>query len=177
MARPRKTVEDTPAAPTDVQRIKILERRLSNPFGQSSAPIDLRDSSLEPRWFNGAISSDKIWRAKRDGWVPVRPEDLLDQDQVGGFTKSPDGYVTRGDRGQEVLMAMPRVYRRKIEIAKAKANMKNMGDPVATKNEIVGAASDRLGDEAADYLDRKVSVVGGVRDQHEIIHRENDSLE
>lgn len=74
-------------------------------------------------------------------------------------------------------MSMPRVWRDKIAIAKAKENMRNMGDPVATKNDIVAAAGDKLGDQAADYLNRKMSIVGGVRDQHEIIQRDTDSLE
>lgn len=184
MARPRKEqptetgdqpVEQPETARAD--RIKIFERRLQSPNGISTAPIDLKDSSLICRWFNSAIGSDKIWRAKQQGWVPVRPEELRDQDQVGGFTKSADGFVTRGDRGQEVLMSMPRVWRDKIAIAKAKENMRNMGDPVATKNDIVAAAGDKLGDQAADYLNRKMSIVGGVRDQHEIIQRDTDSLE
>lgn len=182
MGRPRKPQEQPTVAesiPTEArgERIKIFERRLQSPNGVNTAPIDLKDPSLICRWFNAAIGSDKIWRAKQQGWVPVRPVELVDQDQVGGFTPSPDGFVTRGDRGQELLMSMPRVWRDKIAVAKAKENMRNMGDPVATKNEVVAAASDRLGDQAADYLNRKMSIVGGVRDQHEIIQRENDSLE
>lgn len=176
MAR-TKAVEEPTGTPLPANRIKVLERRLRDPLGQSSAPIDLKDRSLVCRWFNGAISSDKIWRAKQAGWEPVRPEDLADPDQVGGFTKSPEGYVTRGDRGQEVLMAMPRDYREQIEIAKARHNARNMGDPQATKNEVVAAAGDRLGDEAANFLDRRVNIVGGVKDQHEIIHRTGDALE
>jgi hypothetical protein len=170
----KKLTDDvTPAPALSDARIKVLERRLQNPLGESSAPIDLKDRSLVCRWFNAAISSDKVWRAKNKGWEPVRPEDLVDPDQVGGFTKSPEGYVTRGDRGQEILMQMPRTYREQIEVAKARANMKNMGDPVATKNEIVSAASDQLGDQGADFLNRNVGIVGGVRDQYERIQRQD----
>ena len=181
MGRPRKTpdVTDTPET-TDaakMDRVRIFERRLQSPNSIQTAPIDLRDPSLVCRWINSAIGSDKVWRAKQQGWLPVRPEDLRDADQVGGFTKSPDGYVTRGDRGQEVLMSMPRVWRDKIAIAKAKENMKNMGDPKATKAEIVAAASDKLGDQAADYLDRKVGIVGNVRDDYERIQRQEGALE
>ena len=180
MARPKKELDPTDAATTPTvtpDRIKIFERRLQNPNGQSTAPIDLRDPALVCRWVNAAISSDKVWRAKNAGWVPVRPEDLADPDQVGGYVKSPDGFVTRGDRGQELLMSMPRVWRDKIALAKAKENMKNMGDPTATKNDVVAAAADRLGDQAADYLNRKLNVVGGIRDQHEMIHRDANVVE
>ena len=126
---------------------------------------------------NGAIAADKVWRAKQKGWEPVRPEDLVDIDQVGGFTKSPEGFITRGDRGQEVLMSMPRQWRDQIQMAKTRENLRNMGDPVATKNEIVAAASEKLGDQAADFINRKVGIVGGVRDQHEIIRRDADVVE
>ena len=181
MARTTEPVK-TPATPeTDASlspaRIKVLERRLRDPLGQVSAPIDLKDPSLVCRWFNGAIAADKVWRAKQGGWEPVRAEMLADPDQVGGFVKSPEGYVTRGDRGQEVLMAMPKRYRDQIEVAKAKANARNMGDPVATKNEVVNAAGDRLGDQAADFINRRVNIVGGVRDQHEIIQRDPGVVE
>ena len=74
-------------------------------------------------------------------------------------------------------MSMPRVWRDKIALAKTRENLKNMGDPAATKNEVVQAASDRLGDQAADYLNRKVNIVGSVRDQHEIVQRDSNVLE
>lgn len=180
MARPKKqddaSIDQIPET-QPLDRIRILERRLANPNGQSTAPIDLKDPALVCRWVNSAIAADKVWRAKQQGWQPVRPEELADLDQVGGFTKSPDGFVTRGDRGQEVLMSMPRAWRDKIALAKTRENLKNMGDPQATKNEVVQAASDRLGDQAADYLNRKVSIVGGIRDQHEIVQRDSNVLE
>ena len=176
--RPRKTdPESTESAPVTTTRAKIFERRLRDPHGRPSAPIDLKDASLICRWFNSTLSSDKIWRAKQDGWNPVRPEDVVDLDQVGGFVKSPEGFITRGDRGQEVLMSMPKDWRDKIQMAKTRENLKNMGDPTATKRELVEAASDKLGDQAADFMNRRVNVVGGVRDQHEIIHRQGDALE
>ena len=171
-----KKEQDAPTTALSPARIKVLERRLRDPLGQTSAPIDLKDRSLVCRWFNAGKASDQIWRGKQAGWEPVRAEELADPDQVGGFTKSPEGYVTRGDRGQELLMAMPKTYREQIEIAKAKHNARNMGDPVATKQEVVSAAGDRLGDQAADFINRRVNIVGGVRDQNEIVQREG-SLE
>ena len=167
---PKAKPDETPAPPA-LPRIAVLERRLQNPFGEPSAPIDLKDQSLECRWFNAAIMADKIWRAKAKGWTPVRPEDLIDLDQVGGYTKSPEGFVTRGDRGQEVLMAMPRDWRREIQLAKTRENNRNMGNPNAMKQEIVAAAGDQLGDQAADFLHRRMGVVGQVTDGHERVER------
>jgi hypothetical protein len=158
-------------------RIKVLERRAKNPLGEPSAPIDLKDASMVCRWVNGAIAADKVWRAKNKGWEPVRPDEVVDLDQVGGYTKSPEGFITRGDRGQEVLMSMPREWRDKIQWAKTAANQKNMGDPQATKAEVVAAAGDRLGDQAADYLNRKIGIVGGVHDQYERVQRIGDVVE
>lgn len=164
-----KTQEAVAETRERTKRYAVLERRLQNPNGQPSAPIDLKDPSQECRWFNSSIIADKIWRAKGLGWEPVRPVMLSDPDQVGGFVLSPDGYVTRGDRGQEVLMAMPREWRQKIQWAKTRQNNKTMGNPGAMKAEVVAAASDRLGDEAADTLNRRMSIIGNVTDTHEIV--------
>lgn len=183
MARPKKT--DTPEfdastttpAQAKIDRIKIFERRLQNPNGQTSAPIDLKDTSLVCRWVNSAIAADKVWRAKQQGWQPVRPEELADLDQVGGFVKSADGFVTRGDRGQEVLMSMPRTWRDKIAMAKTQENLKKMGDFSATKSDIASATAERFGDEAGNFIDKRVNIVGGVRDQYERVERADTVLE
>lgn len=168
---PVPTSDPSPAPPVPMPRIAVLERRLQNPFGEPSAPIDLKDSSLECRWFNAAIASDKVWRAKMKGWSPVTPDMLRDLDQVGGYVKSPDGFVTRGDRGQEVLMAMPKDWRREIQLAKTRENNRNMGNPNAMKQEIVSAAGDQLGDQAADFLQRRMGIIGQVTDGREVVER------
>lgn len=158
---------DAPKRP----RVSILERRLQNPFGEPSAPIALRDSSRECRWFNAAVGADHIWRSKRKGWDQVKPDDVVDLEQIGGYSIDTSGFIVRGERGQEVLMSMPKDDRRAIEFAKARHNTKNMGNPVATKNEIVNAASSQLGDEAADFLHRAGKVSGQVRDSYERVQR------
>lgn len=160
-----KTKDETPETPKATRpRIAVFERRKLNPHGEPSAPIDLRDTTLAARWVNSAIASDKVWRAKQKGWDPVRPDDLSDLDQVGGYVVSPDGFVTRGDRGQEVLMSMPKDWIIEIQKAKVRENTRNMGNPTGMKSEIVNAASQQLGDEAADTLHRRMGIVGGVTD-------------
>src|SRR5690242_6457010 len=72
--------------------------RLRNVFGQPSAPIDLKDDTRECRWFNAAIQTDHIWRNIRKGWDKVRPSDVKDLEQIGGYTESVDGYIVRGER-------------------------------------------------------------------------------
>ena len=143
-------------------RLSVLERRTLDPFGEPSAPIGLKDRSLVCRWFNAAIMTDKIWRAKQKGWTPVRPDDVSDLDQIGGFGVSPDGAIVRGDRGQEVLMAMPRDAYRQIEMAKARVNREKMR---VTRDEIQQAAAERLGDEAL----QQGRPIGSVQDSYERI--------
>lgn len=170
---PRITVtERSLQAPLDVllsdPRYKA---RIDNPFGAPSIPIQLKDTSRECRIFNAAIGSEHIWRAKQKGWDRVRPEECAIPDQIEAFTVSAEGFLVRGERGQEFLMSMPKVVRRAIEIAKTKQNIAHMGNPNATKTDIVNAASKQLGDESASYMDRHVGPVGGVTDSHEIVAR------
>lgn len=145
--------------------------RIHNPFNEPSAPIALKDDSREARWFNGAIGSDHVWRAKRKGWDQVRPDDVLDLEQIGGYQKSADGYVVRGARGEEVLMSMPKVVRAAVMHAKTQQNIANMGNPNATKREVVEAAGQQLGSEAAEYLNSRIGPVGGVTDTIERVER------
>lgn len=160
----------TPAE-TPKRRIDVLERRLQNPFGEASVPIELKDRSLVCRWFNADKGNDHVWQAKRKGWSNVRPDDVVDLEQIGGYSVDASGNIVRGERGREVLMAMPKDWREQIELAKAKLNVKNMGNPAATKAEVVEAASQRLGDEAADFLQKQVHIGGYVRDSHERVQR------
>lgn len=149
--------------------------RLANPFNEPSAPIRLTDDSRECRWFNAVLATDHIWRAKRKGWDQVRPEDVLDLEQIGGYNKSPEGFITRGERGHEILMSMPKVVRQAIQVMKTKANNANMGNPNAMKREVVEAAGRQIGSEAADYLNAHIGPVGGVTDSHERIERTVES--
>lgn len=150
-------------------RISVLERRLQNPFGEPSAPVDLKDKSRECRWFNAAKTTDHIWRAKQKGWEPVKPDDVVDLDMIGGYVLDASGFITRGERGQEILMSMPKEWRQQIAMAKTRENLKNMGNPNATKRDVVEAASKQLGDQAASYLQDHIGPVGQVVDSYERI--------
>lgn len=152
-------------------RVSVFERRLQNPFGEPTAPIDFKEPNRRARWFNGAIVTDKIWRAKNKGWVPVRQDDLADPDQIGGFVLNPAGEITRGERGQEVLMWMPADEYEQIQWAKTRVNLHNMRDFDKQKAELVSAAATKYGGEAADYLNQRVGPVGRVTDQYERIER------
>ncbi len=152
-------------------RISVLERRLQNPFGEPSSPIDLTKPGMIPRWFNGAIINDKVWRAKQKGWIPVRPSDVADQDQIGGTNVSPDGFVVRGDRGQEVLMMMLRDEFDQIQMAKTRHNIRVLRDPNRQQSEILESAASKFGSETADLMAKKTRVYNDVTDSREILER------
>ena len=163
-----------PPVPPVRPRITILERRLQNPFGEPSQPVELKDTSRECRWFNGAVQNDHIWRAKHKGWQTVQPDELLDIDQIGGYTLDPAGCVVRGERGQEILMSMPKDWRAAIQMAKTRANIKNVGNPAAMKQEVVNAASQQMGDQLADFGDRHTGPTGAIKDSYERIRVTED---
>lgn len=132
--------------------------RLQNVFNEPSAPINLHDASRECRWFNAAIATDHIWRSKRKGWDQVRLGDVVDPEQIGGYNVSPEGYITRGERGHEVLMSMPKEVRQAVQAAKIRQNIATMGNPNAMKNDVVNATAERYGDEGAEYISKHVNV-------------------
>ena len=132
--------------------------RLENPFNEPSAPISLTDPSRECRWFNAAIATDHVWRAKRKGWDQVRPGDVLDIEQIGGYNVSPEGYITRGERGQEVLMSMPKQVRQAVQLAKTRRNIDQLSNPTVEKSNLANAAASQLGPQAADYIQTHVNL-------------------
>lgn len=169
--------EQTPAQTTDPlfkkPRVEVLQRRLQTPFGAPAAQIRLKEAGWEPRWFNAALAADHIWRAKENGWQGVRPGELADPDQIGGFQVSPDGFVVRGDKGQELLMKLPADWRKQIQQKKTEQNTRNMR-PGAMKREVAEAAGKALGDQAGQFVNDNVRVVGDVRDSIERVHRGNE---
>lgn len=178
MARPRTnpTVGATAppiqtTAPKRKPRVDVLERRLQNPFGEPSAPIDLTDRSMSCRIFNREANNQRIYAAKQAGWEPVTLDDLAEPDQAAGFRLSTDGrYLVRGEREQEVLMKMPTDWRKQIALAKTKQNIANMR-PGAMKKEAAEAAGRHVGSEAAEFIDKNVKIVGDVTDQREIVQQ------
>jgi hypothetical protein len=162
-----KTDEQKPKRPS----ISILERRAQgvNVHGSGSPIIELKDPGWSVRWFNAEIKADHIWAAKNQkGWESVRPEELKDPEQVGGFQTSPEGFVVRGERGRELLMKMPADYRVQIERQKAALNIRNM-DPHRTKADVATAAGQQLGDQAGQFINDNVSLVGSIKTSRERI--------
>lgn len=163
--------KETKAAPI---RASVIERRLQNPFGEPSAPIAFKEPGKVARWFNGAIITDKIWRAKNKGWSLVYPKDVGDLDQIGGYNVDPaGGHITRGERGQEVLMWMWQADFDAIQMAKTRENLRNMGNPAKQRSDALEAFGqvNAGGAEFVDRQGRRSGPIGGVMDQYERIER------
>lgn len=159
------------AASPHAGRIAVLERRLQNPLGEPSAPVRLKDPTLCARWFNASARPDNIWRAKELGWEGLRPEDIVDISQIGTHILSPEGFVARGERAQEILMGMPKAIYDKIQWAKTKKNLELMKDQDRQKHDMMNAAAKQFGGNVADFMNTRVGPVGRVTDQYERIEQ------
>lgn len=160
-----------PAVPTvgelkakvDPQRVQVWERRMVNPGRESSRPVFLKDDTFVVRWVNTA-SEGRFHRAVYEqGWEPVEVKDLRDDPKLLGFNVT-DGYVRRGNQGQEVLVKIPRVVFNRIQRRKAELNNEHIRK---TRQRLQEAISGRFGDQAADWaggndraLDRDQAVSG-----------------
>lgn len=166
-------VDETALTP---KRLQILQRRRKDPLGIPSAAIQLKDPKLEVRWFNTAIYDGKLYVAQENGWECVRPADLLDKNQAGSFWETPDGFIARGSRtAPEYLMSMPKAFRDEIQMAKTRANLRNVGSESRMKNELVEAIGRDKGDQAAEFLQTKANVV--ITDSHERVQRSETPFE
>jgi hypothetical protein len=147
--------------------ISVVERGLQNVFGLPSTEIKLRDPRFVTHWCNTTISGDQLGKYLDAGYLKVRAEYLADPDRVA-HTVSPEGYVVRGSRGEEILVYTMKDVYHKRQMEKTRRNNQGMAN---VKAEAVEAAGNQLGDEAADFLHRHGGVVGGVRDTYERIQR------
>ena len=147
----------------------IVKKRERDPFGGSVSQIKLRDPHLEPHWINRDKYPDAIPIAKGKGWRGVRLEEIVDKDQLGEYSQSPDGFVVRGERGNEILMCMPREYVKRIAMAKTRENNRRMGNPNAARAEVIEAYG-RKNPDGAELIDKQeVRHVGRVKDSYERI--------
>jgi len=171
-AEPPKQTEDA-AGKRRRRRVEILERRLQNPFGEPSSPIELTDATMVPRIFNKAKGTQAIADAQDKGWEFVPPEMIADIDRAAGFRISTCGKrMVNGEREELVLMYMPRDVREEIEQAKAKKNVRDM-QMGRQKDAIVHAAAQRFGGEAGEFLN-KGRIVGEVTDKIARMHATED---
>lgn len=153
----------------DLMLEDIIAKREADPFGATSRAIELTDPNLEPHWINRDKYPDAIPQAKEKGWRPVRMEQIKDKDQLGEHGESPDGFVCRGERGNEVLMCMPREYVKRVALAKTRENNRRMGNPHAQRAQAIEAFG-RHNPDGAEMVSRNAfKPTGEVRDMYERI--------
>lgn len=148
-----------PKATPVKRKLSVVERRLASGsvFTAASRPIPLKEPDLWVlRVVNTAISDDRLYAMQAEkGWVYALPEDLaIDPVEVG--LRVVDGRIVRGDKGTEVLMKMPKEDYDAVVKMKDVENRKMTFGKKATKDAIVAAASQQLGDEGAEFLSRTV---------------------
>ena len=160
--KPAATTVDIP-----LPRIDVMDRAVSDPFGLPSRPILLRNPDLVCRWVNTDLKGgSQLSDALDSGYLKVRPEYLANP-EVFQFQTSPDGYVTRGQRHQEVLMYTTAEHVKRRQWAKTAENVKRMQ---GSREELAQAAAGKFGDEAGDYVHKSVKI----NDQIERMERQPD---
>jgi len=135
-------------------KVSVLERRLENPFGAPSVDIQLKEGQWALRVINANVRSGRIYEViHHKGWefvltdeLPMKPEEL-------GF-RNLDGHVVRGEKGEEVLVKMPKKMFDDIQQAKAEHNIKGLGKKQTLESAAQMAAAQGLGDQAAETIYR-----------------------
>jgi hypothetical protein len=138
-------------------RTAVLERRLQNVFGEPSMAVQFKDRSLAARWFNDAARPGQIYRAQQLGWEPATPDMIVDMKAIGAHDINPAGQVTRGERGQELLMYMPQADRIQIQAAKTAENNRRMRSGAVQRTELLEAVGQH-NPETADFMDKRVTM-------------------
>ena len=96
------------------------------------------------RWIN-LTQRGRYQRARYEqGWIPVEKRELIDEREIYGVGYTPEGYVCRGEKQQEMLMKIPQAVYRKIQQARATANQKSYEH---IKENIASAGSKHFGDK------------------------------
>jgi hypothetical protein len=136
--------------------LSVYERRLANPLGKRTREIPLNDD-LRKGWTarvftRDAEHPDRHWQAVHElGYEPCKAEDFAADPESLGFTVNAQGYVTRGQHGQDMVMRIPTKEYQAIQRAKAAANLAAV-KPKKLKDEVSQATAKNLGDEAGETV-------------------------
>lgn len=151
-----------PAIPQDA--IEVWDRlALYGDDSSASQPIAL---NVPGRWYCRWINTqlDGRWNTvvHRKRFIPVAVKELSDPRALTGFNASPEGYVTRGDRGQEVLVRIPQDVWDRIQQGKAERLIAKAQSQSAQKEALQNALAGQYGAEAAEAVrDFKGTITSG----------------
>lgn len=143
--------------------VELYERRLLNADLTGTEPVSLKTPG---KWYCRWINTDILGRwdqvIHRYGYRPVHMTELTDERSLTGVTKSPEGYVTRGDRGREVLVKMPQDWWDKIKRGKEEQRLADQRSGEKVREELTNAVAARFGDQAGDMVQKwRTNVVPG----------------
>ena len=109
------------AADTKLPAFSIAERRAQNGDLRTLAEPDPEvllmgvDEPMATRWIytgQGAPIGRFHEVTERKGWVQVHAKHIKHDPKLYGWGKSPEGFIVRGEKGEEVLVMMPsRIYK------------------------------------------------------------------
>ena len=168
MARP-KTVEvadriDVVEADVD----EVIRRRLAGePFGTRNVDVPMREPG---RWHtleaNTLADRNQHYSMRHVyGWEPVTMADLRDgtTPESIGWQVGDGGQLIRGGPGDPRLYKMLETDYQRVQLAKARANMKGTGSAQAVKAAMTESAGSTFGDEAAGFVQSNIVVTGADR--------------
>lgn len=148
--------------PTAEVPVDIYERRLLHGDAPPTLGIAL---TLPGRWYLRWINTqlDGRWQkaVREAGLIPVKAQELADPRALTGVATSPDGMVTRGDRGQEVLCRMPMDWFERIQAAKAGRIRAKQTSATAQKESLQEALAGQYGPQAADSMKEWKGTISG----------------
>lgn len=142
----------------DGDLVDIWERRILNPNSRKVPVIHIKTPGMHLRWINCAAPG-RYHRARYEqGWIPVTRLELVDEREIYGVSYSPEGYVCRGEKLQEMLMKMPEAVYKQIVKRRNEENQKSVG---RMKDHLKSAGSKHFGEkysgsageQAADAVD------------------------
>jgi len=161
MPRPKNTPHEDGETPAPKRRPSItVQRRLKNPLGSPSVVIPMKDRDMVVRVVDSLLRAGRVAEMRAKGWELVDPGDISGNPEDFGFGLQ-DGRVVRGERGRDVLMKMHREDFDAIQLGKARENTKGLGGKKAKSavvEDVARLAPDGQGDEAADFVNRTLTV-------------------
>jgi len=139
------------------RELSIADRRRASGsiFGTGSKPIPLKEPE---KWVirnvNSKVSNQHLYNMRAEKlWEYVTLADLdCTLDEIG--YRELDGRIVRGERGEEVLMKLPKKDYREIQRDKDRENRKQTLGAKAAKDTILGAMHAAGDDQGAEFMQR-----------------------
>lgn len=121
---------------------------------QTQVPLKKQEEPMTTRWANTSISGRAYDLVDHKGWVAVRYEELRNPGN-GEFKQTPDGLVSRGANGHQILYKIPSAVYKEIAFAKARREHSRLGskqkmsqgaaEAAATKSDKAATAVENFG--------------------------------